>query len=49
MKYEQHKAKIDLEKDELTKKYNALKAEYEQKRLVLLIAEEKLYFDQGST
>ena len=46
--YEQHKPKLEMEKEVIAKKYTELEAKYEQKRLALLVAEAKPMFDQGA-
>ena len=48
MEHEQHKAQLDLDKKEITKKYSNHEAKYEEKRLALLVPKPKLMFDQGS-
>ena len=47
MEYTQQRAKLEFEKSELTRKVKVLEAKYEEKRLVLLVAEAKLMSDQG--
>ena len=46
--YEQSKAQLQPKKDQLIRKHNEIESKYEEKRLVLLMAETKLMFDKGS-
>mgnify|MGYP000736444717 CR=1 FL=1 len=46
--YEPQKEQLNMEKNDLVKKYSELEAQYEEKRLAVLVVEAKLMFDQGS-